>query len=136
MFLVIARWKSRPSLATNVVKRVTSYVFREYWSIFLLIGFSLAIAPTVVQAAAAMVEDSPARSATAAASLATLLAHVLKLQEAIPATEVEAIILLLVVEARRLGLSLLCPSHIALIRHTQLYLWWCRSSVARLRSRL
>lgn len=87
-----------------------------------------------------MVGDSPARSATAAANPATLRAHVLRPQEATLAMEAEAevvaIILLLVAEARRLGLSLLCPSYIVLIRHTQLYLRWCRSSVARLRSGL
>lgn len=94
MFLVIARWKSRPSLATNVVKRVTS----------------LAIAPTVVQvvveAVAAMVGDSPARSATAAASPATSPARVLRPQEATLATEAEAeaAILLLVVEAPSLAI--------------------------------
>lgn len=92
MFLVIARWRSRPSLATNVVKRVTF----------------LAIALTLVQAAAAMVGDSPARSATAAANPATLRAHVLRPQEATLAMEVEAeavaIILLLVAEARRLAI--------------------------------
>jgi hypothetical protein len=116
MFLVIARWKSRPSLATNVVKRVTLYVFRGCWSIFLLIRISLVIAPRVVQqavveAVAVMVGDSPARSAIAAASPATLPAHVLRPQEATLATEVE-VILLLVVEAPRLGLSLLCLSYI------------------------
>jgi hypothetical protein len=84
MFPVIARWKSRPSLATNVVKKVTF----------------LAIAPTVAQAVAeavaAMVGDSPVRSATAAASPATLLVHVLRLQEATLATEAEAVTLRLV----------------------------------------
>lgn len=92
MFLVIARWKPKPSLATNVVKRVTF----------------LAIAPTVVQAvveaAAAMVGDSPARSAIAAASPATSPAHVLRPQGATLATEAEAIILLLVVEAPNLAI--------------------------------
>lgn len=89
MFLVIARWKSRPSLATNVVKRVTF----------------LAIVPTVVLEAAATVEDSPARSATAAASPVTLPAHVLRLQEATLAMEeAEATILLLVVEAPSLAI--------------------------------
>lgn len=90
MFLVIARWRSRLSLATNVVKRVTF----------------LAIALTLVQAVAAMVGDSPARSATAAANPATLRAHVLRPQEATLAmeAEAEAIILLLVAEARRLAI--------------------------------
>ncbi|KAG1865210.1 hypothetical protein C8R48DRAFT_188134 [Suillus tomentosus] len=68
----------------------------------------LAIALTLVQAAAAMVGDSPARSATAAANPATLRAHVLRPQEATLAMEVEAeavaIILLLVAEARRLAI--------------------------------
>lgn len=93
MFLAIARWKSRPSLATNVVKRVT----------FLAIAPKLVV---VVAAAAAMVGDSldpPARSATAAASPVTLPAHVLRPQEATLATE-EAVILLLVVEALRLAI--------------------------------
>lgn len=92
---MIARWKSRPSLATNVVRRVTFLV----------------IAQMAVQAAAAavgaIVGDSPARSVTAAANPATLPAHVLKPREATLATEVEAaaaVILLLVVEARRLAI--------------------------------
>ncbi|KAG1723562.1 hypothetical protein EDB19DRAFT_349588 [Suillus lakei] len=98
MSLVIARWKPRPSLATNVVKRVTF----------------LAIAPTLVQAvvvvaaaAAAMVGDSLdplVRSATAAASPATLPAHVLRLQEATLATVAEAVMVLLVEEAPRLAI--------------------------------
>jgi hypothetical protein len=115
MFPVIARWKSRPSLATNVVKRVTLYVFRGCRSIFLLIEISLAIAPTVaqavVEAVAAMVGDSPVRSATAAASPATLPVHVLRLQEATLATEAEAVTLRLV-EAPSLGSSLLCSFYI------------------------
>lgn len=92
MFLVIARWKSRPSLATNVVKRVT----------FLVIA-PMVVRQAVVEAVVDMAGDSPARSAIAAASPATLHAHVLRPQEVTLATEVE-VILLLVVEAPRLAI--------------------------------
>lgn len=64
----------------------------------------------VVEAAVVMVAGFLTRSAIAAASPATSPAHVLRLQEATLATEVE-IILLLVVEALRLGLSLSCLSY-------------------------
>lgn len=92
MFLVIARWKSRPSLATNAVKRVT----------FLVIALRV-VQQAVVEAVVVMVADFLTRSAIAAASPATSPAHVLRLQEATLATEVE-VILLLVVEALRLAI--------------------------------
>lgn len=92
MFLVIVRWKLKPSLATNAVKRV----------IFLVIAPRL-VQQAVVEAVVVMVGDSPTRSAIGAASPATLPAHALRPQEATLATEVE-VILLLVVEALRLAI--------------------------------
>jgi hypothetical protein len=46
------------------------------------------------------------------------------------------VILLLVVEALRLGLSLSCLSYICPDCHMQLYLRWNWASIARLRSRV